>query len=136
MFLTKLNDLAASLTVLATLAGLFWPTTTLSQEVAPKNPTCGITLNGQDLQICLPVRPGVRDEGLAQVVKALRRGGFFQGLGSGVGYTCDSTTNLCSCDQSDPIDCALIFEECTPHPPGRPDQVCTGTGKCECTWHE
>jgi hypothetical protein len=79
-------------------------------------------------------RMGISSHELGTVISVMRRIGSF-GHG-GFGYKCDSETNKCTCNNNDPLDCILLIDECLPHPPGRPDQVCgSGSPTCECDWH-
>ena len=53
-------------------------------------------------------------------------------------YTCESTTNTCTCDNNDPLDCIDLIadSECTGTMTGPDGNICLGQpGKCTCKWH-
>jgi hypothetical protein len=64
---------------------------------------------------------------------ANRRGG---GAGGGrLNYTCESTSNACSCTGW--LDCVLIMDECRTPPVNSDGTICSGAAPCTCTctWH-
>lgn len=56
----------------------------------------------------------------------------------GLGYTCDSKTNQCTCDNNDPLDCIILIGdgECSGTLDGPDGNICLDQpGSCTCTWH-
>ncbi len=77
--------------------------------------------------------------GLLQMrLKGLRKRLGLQTTGGGLEYTCESTSNKCTCNNSDPLDCIdLIADgECKGVLTGPDGKICVGqSGNCTCTWH-
>jgi hypothetical protein len=71
---------------------------------------------------------------MATIVNLLsvgRRGG---GAGGGrLNYTCESTSNACSCTGW--LDCVLVMDECRTPPVNSDGTICSGAAPCTCTWH-
>ena len=60
---------------------------------------------------------------------ARRRGGG----GGRLNYTCESTSNACSCTGW--LDCVLVMDECRTPPVNTDGTICSGSAPCTCTWH-
>jgi hypothetical protein len=68
---------------------------------------------------------------IVNLLSVARRGGG--GGGGRLNYTCESTSNACSCTGW--LDCVLVMDECRT-PPVNPDgTICSGAAPCTCTWH-
>jgi hypothetical protein len=55
------------------------------------------------------------------------------GAGGRINYTCDSTSNACTCHGW--LDCVLATDECKTPPVNTDGTICSGTSACTCTWH-
>ncbi len=80
---------------------------------------------------------------LTRLIKQLRLISAAQSglmIGGAPEYTCDSSTNKCTCDNQTPLDCLDILDECSgdlidPTLP-TPGKICGISPKtCECRWH-
>jgi hypothetical protein len=68
---------------------------------------------------------------IVNLLSVARRGG---GAGGGrLNYTCESTSNACSCTGW--LDCVLVMDECRTPPVNSDGTICSGAAPCTCTWH-
>lgn len=85
-----------------------------------------------------PGRPADMQALLRSRVTALRGQLGIADPGGALGYTCDSRTNTCTCDNDDPLDCIDLIAsgECNGGLDGSDGNICVGQpGNCTCTWH-
>lgn len=68
---------------------------------------------------------------IVNLLSAARRGGG--GGGGRLNYSCESTSNACSCTGW--LDCVLVMDECRTPPVNTDGTICSGAAPCTCTWH-